>query len=111
MPRFHSGYGWIKIAKYAVLGLVLMFLGNIVGKAVADDRVQEPLAVHVFADVFANSVLMFGEDEDGMKFIDMHDAKLVLVRYDECLQLIIDTPLSGPQFVMCAPDVMDHDAE
>jgi len=115
MPHL-NGHKGVKIFKYAVLGLVLMFVGNLVGKAVAsEDRVLNAAqSMHIFPGVFDSTALLVtpaGSGGDGIATLDMHGTVITVIVFKECAQLIMDIPQAGPQFLGCAKDVLVIDEE
>jgi len=101
-----NGHKGVKIFKYVVLGLSLMFIGNIVGKAVAADVDEEPTGFYQYDNVFAGSALLFADEDGGMHSVDMHEARIAIIQYPSCNLLVIETPTTGARAVKCVPNTL-----
>ena len=108
--KSHKGFGWIKLAKYTVFGLVLLFMGNIIGKAVAGEGkfLEDATSMYVYSGVFDGTALLVpAPDGNGMATMDMEGVKLIVVQYPDCAVLVVDFPLGGPQIVGCVPNTLE----
>lgn len=79
-------------------------------KAEEDQVLQEAQSMYVFEQVFDGAALMFRSGA-GLELLDLDGAKVVIVQYPDCAQLIIDLPLAGPRFVGCVENTLDAETQ